>query len=207
MLDVGIADDELLNEEALKTIYALIKITKEKVISRMKDKNIEKNSPGKSNLQKCYSENKVYEESDLGDYSSQEITPQKRERQKFNTWRGQLGHTRPKRRPLSLSIPNNMDLPDDYLDDNNSEILMKKSSLKSIQSSLNSLDKSVKSASAKNVAMPRNYGLSRRWLGPVRYPVTPCKNSNTESAIADENVIRRHFVYGAGDSDEDQIFL
>lgn len=206
-LDVEITDDELLNEEALKTIYALIKLTKDKVISRMKDKSGRQNTPNKSNLQKCYSENKINEESDIGNYSSQENTPQKRNSQKFNTWRGHLMNNRPKRRPLSLSIPTDIDLPDDYLDGND---LMKRSSLKSIQSSLNSLDKSVKSTSSKNVAYPRNFGLSRRWLGPVRYPVTPCKNSNVtteNSAIVDDNVVRRRFVYGAGDSDEDQIFL
>ncbi|XP_075980191.1 tyrosine-protein phosphatase non-receptor type 13-like [Anticarsia gemmatalis] len=208
-LDVQISDDELLNEEALKTIYALIKLTKDKVISRMKDKSSRQTTPNKSNLQKCYSENKVYEESDIGNYSSQENTPQKKNSQKFNTWRGQIPNARSKRRPLSLSIPADVDLSDDYLNDNSSDLL-KKSSLKSIQSSLNSLDKSVKSSSSKNVALPRNFGLSRRWLGPVRYPVTPCKNSNVEtepSAIVNENVTRRHFVYGAGDSDEDQIFL
>ncbi|CAH0694425.1 unnamed protein product [Spodoptera exigua] len=209
-LDVEITDDELLNEEALKTIYALIKLTKDKVISRMKDKSSKHSTPNRSNLQKCVSENKVYEESDLGNYSSQENTPQKRNAQKFNTWRGQFPqNNRSKRRPLSLSIPTDIDLPDDYLNDN-SEDLLKKTSLKSIQSSLNSLDKSVKSGSSKNVALPRNFGFSRRWLGPVRYPVTPCKNSNVETepgAIVSANVTRRHFVYGAGDSDEDQIFL
>lgn len=207
-LDVEITDDELLNEEALKTIYALIKLTKEKVISRMKDKSSRQNTPNKSTLQKCYSDNKINEESDIGNYSSQESTPQKRNAQKFNTWRGHLVSNRPKRRPLSLSIPTDMDLPEDYLDGND---LIKRSSLKSIQSSLNSLDKSVKSStSSKNVALPRNFGLGRRWLGPVRYPVTPCKNSNIttdNSAIVDDNVVRRRFVYGAGDSDEDQIFL
>ncbi|XP_045774650.1 tyrosine-protein phosphatase non-receptor type 13-like [Maniola jurtina] len=201
-LDVEIMDDELLNEEALKTIYALIKLTKDKVISRMKDKSSRQTTPNRSNLQKCYSENKVYEESDIGNYSSQENTPQKRNSQKFNTWREQLVN-RPKRRPLSLSIPTDVNVPDDYLNDNS---FMKKTSLKSIQSSLNSLDS--KSNSSKNVALPRNFGLSRRWLGPVKYPVTPCKNTNnTESAIVDSNVIRRHFVYGTGDSDEEQIFL
>lgn len=208
-LDVQISDDELLNEEALKTIYALIKLTKDKVISRMKDKCSRQTTPNQSNLQKCFSENKVYEESDVGNYSSQENTPQKRDSQKFNTWRGQFTNTRTKRRPLSLSIPAHVDLSDDFLNDHSSDLL-KQSSLKSIQSSLNSLDKSTKSSSSKNVALPRNFGLSRRWLGPVRYPVTPCKNSNIEtetSAIVNENVTRRHFVYGAGDSDEDQIFL
>ncbi|XP_028173685.1 tyrosine-protein phosphatase non-receptor type 13-like [Ostrinia furnacalis] len=209
-LDGEITDDELLNEEALKTIYALIKLTKEKVISRMKDKSSRQSTPNKSNLQKCFSEVQVNEESDIGNYSSQESTPQKRNglaKGKFNTWRGHLPNNMPKRRPLSLSIPTDMDLPEDYLDDNE---LLKKSSLKSIQSSLNSLDKSVKSTSSKNVALPRNFGLGRRWLGPVRYPVTPCKNSNNtteNSAIVDNNIIRRRFVYGAGDSDEDQIFL
>ncbi|XP_013166464.1 PREDICTED: tyrosine-protein phosphatase non-receptor type 13-like [Papilio xuthus] len=205
-LDVDLADDELLNEEALKTIYALIKLTKEKVINRMKDKSSAQNTPNKSNLKKCYSENKVYDESDMADYSSQENTPQKKDKQKFNTWRGEMTITR-QRRPLSLSIPNNIDLPGEYLDDSKSDILLKNSSLKSIQSSINSLDKSEKNASVKNVALPRNYGLGRKWLGPVRYPVTPCKNSNIDSAIVNDNVVRRHFVYGAGDSDEDQIFL
>nr|XP_021195361.2 tyrosine-protein phosphatase non-receptor type 13 [Helicoverpa armigera]XP_049703803.1 tyrosine-protein phosphatase non-receptor type 13 [Helicoverpa armigera] len=208
-LDVEITDDELLNEEALKTIYALIKLTKDKVISRMKDRSSKQSTPIKGNLQKCHSENKVYEESDLGNYSSQENTPQKRNSQKFNTWRGQMNNNRSKRRPLSLSIPRDVDLPDDYLNDH-SDDLLQKTSLKSIQSSLNSLDKSAKSSSSKNVALPRNFGLGRRWLGPVRYPVTPCKNNTAEtgsSAIVNENVTRRHFVYGAGDSDEDQIFL
>lgn len=196
-LDGDITDDELLNEEALKTIYALIKLTKEKVISRMQDKASRQNTPIKSNLQKCFSEIKVYEESDIGNYSSQESTPQKKGT-KFNTWRGQIPNGRPKRRPLSMSIP-----ADVHLDlDNNM-----KNSLQSIQSSVDSLDKSVKSSSSKIVALPRNYGLGRRWLGPVRYPVTPCKNNPTESAIADDNVVKRHFIYGAGDSDEDQIFL
>lgn len=207
-LDVDITDDELLNEEALKTIYALIKLTKEKVISRMKDKSAKRNNLSMNNLQKCYSENKIYEESDVGNYSSQEDTPQKKSAQKFNTWRGQLTSSRPKRRPLSLSIPNNVHIPDDYLNENTENVLTK-SSMNSIQSSLKSLDQSVKSSSVKNVALPRNFGLSRRWLGPVRYPVTPCKNSNitdTESAI-DGNVVRRHFIYGTGDSDEEQIFL
>lgn len=197
-----------MNEEALKTIYALIKLTKEKVISRMKDKSAKQNNLSMNNLQKCYSENKIYEESDVGNYSSQEDTPQKKSAQKFNTWRGQLTSSRPKRRPLSLSIPNNVHIPDDYLNEETENVLTK-SSMKSIQSSLNSLDQSVKSSSVKNVALPRNFGLSRRWLGPVRYPVTPCKNSNitdTESAI-DGNVVRRHFIYGTGDSDEEQIFL
>ncbi|XP_072944644.1 tyrosine-protein phosphatase non-receptor type 13-like [Epargyreus clarus] len=204
-LDLEITDDELLNEEALKTIYALIKLTKEKVISRMQDKSGRHSTPDKSNLQKSYSENKinkVHEESDVVD-SSQENTPQKRNAQKFNTWRGQVPY-RPKRRPLSLSIPSDVHLPENYLNDDSGNLLMK-SSLKSIQSSLNSLDNS----KGKIVAVPRNFGLSRRWLGPVRYPVTPCKNSNinTGSAIVDGDVVRRHFVYGAGDSDEDQIFL
>ncbi|XP_030036476.2 tyrosine-protein phosphatase non-receptor type 13 isoform X1 [Manduca sexta] len=208
-LDADITDDELLNEEALKTIYALIKLTKEKVINRMKDKSSKQSTPDKSNLQKSYSENKVFEESDIGNYSSQENTPQKNTH-KFNTWRGQIPN-RPKRRPLSLSVPTDVDLPENYLD-NVSDDLMKKSSLKSIQSSLNGLDRS-KSNSAKSVALPRNFGLSRRWLGPVRYPVTPCKNINMvtdvndSSAIVEGNIMRRHFVYGAGDSDEDQIFL
>ncbi|XP_023946407.1 tyrosine-protein phosphatase non-receptor type 13 [Bicyclus anynana] len=201
-LDAELTDDELLNEEALKTIYALIKLTKDKVINRMRDKSSRQATPNKSNLQKCYSENKVYDESDVGNYTSQENTPQKKNAsQKFNTWRGQLTN-RPKRRPLSLSIPTDVNIPEDYLDDDD---FMKKSSLKSIQSSLNSLDKSIKSSSSKNVALPRNYGLGRKWLGPVRYPVTPCKNN--PSHAMDSNVIRRHFVYGTGDSDEEQIFL
>ncbi|XP_039756290.1 tyrosine-protein phosphatase non-receptor type 13-like isoform X2 [Pararge aegeria] len=201
-LDVEITDDELLNEEALKTIYALIKLTKDKVISRMKDKSSRQTTPNRSNLQKSYSENKVCDETDIGNYSSQENTPQKKTTsQKFNTWRGQL-MSRPKRRPLSLSIPTGVNIPDDYLNDDS---IMKRSSLKSIQSSLNSLDKSIKSSSSKNVALPRNYGLSRRWLGPVRYPVTPCKNNPTDAI--NSNIIRRHFVYGTGDSDEEQIFL
>ncbi|XP_049876005.1 tyrosine-protein phosphatase non-receptor type 13-like [Pectinophora gossypiella] len=205
-LDLDLTDDELLNEEALKTIYALIKLTKEKVISRMKDKSSRQTTPVKCNLQKCFSENKVYEESDVGNCSSQESTPERRNAQKFNTWRG-LGNIRPKRRPLSLSIPSGVDLPADFLNDNSA--LLKKSSLKSIQSSLDSLDKSVKSGSSKIVPLPRNFGLGRRWLGPVRYPVTPCKNSGAveDSAISEDNIIRRHFIYGAGDSDEDQIFL
>ncbi|XP_053610540.1 tyrosine-protein phosphatase non-receptor type 13-like [Plodia interpunctella] len=201
-LDIEITDDELLNEEALKTVYALIKLTKDKVIKRMKDTS--RQTTPNSNLQKCYSENRVYE-TDTGE-SSKDTTPQKRQTQKFNTWRGQFPNLKPKRRPLSLSIPTDVDLSDDYLD--NGDMLLQKSSLKSIQSSLNSLDKSVKSS--KSVALPRNFGLSRRWLGPVRYPVTPCKNSSgvpIESAIPDENVVTRHFVYGAGDSDEDQIFI
>lgn len=168
-LDGEITDDELLNEEALKTIYALIKLTKEKVISRMKDKVSRENTPVKSNLQKCFSEIKVYDESDVGNYSSQESTPQKKGL-KFNTWRGQP-NARLKRRPLSLSIPIDVDLSDDCLDRDG----MLKNSLPSMQSSLNSLDKSVKSSSSKNVALPRNYGLGRRWLGPVRYPVTPAR--------------------------------
>lgn len=202
-IDGEITDDELLNEEALKTIYALIRLTKDKVISRMKDKS-RQTTPNNSGLQKSYSENKVYDESDVGNYSSQESTPQKKTSQKFNTWRGQLPNNRLKRRPLSLSVPGDVDIPLDYLDDD--EDLLKKSSLRSIQSSLNNLDKE-KSESAKNVALPRNFGLSRRWLGPVRYPVTPCKNSNTETSAIDCNVMRRHFVYGVGDSDEEQIFL
>ncbi|XP_047535619.1 tyrosine-protein phosphatase non-receptor type 13-like [Vanessa atalanta] len=204
-LDVEITDDELLNEEALKTIYALIKLTKEKVISRMKEKSVKENIIIGSNLQKCQSEIKVYEKSDLGNYSSHEDTPQKKSAQKFNTWRGQLTNSRPKRRPLSLSIPTDVHIPDDYLNEKTNNPLTRKS----IQSSINSLDQSVKSSSIKNVALPRNFGLSRRWLGPVRYPVTPCKNSNiidTECAI-DGNVVRRHFIYGTGDSDEEQIFL
>lgn len=192
-LDGDLTDDEVLNEEALKTIYALIKLTKDKVISRVKDKSNRQSTPNINILQKCSSENQVYEESDMTDYSSRENTPQKKA-QKFNTWRGQLNF-RPKRRPLSLSVPSEL-VPDDYLNEDE----LKKSSLKS---SVTSLDKS-----AKNVALPRNFGLSRRWLGPVRYPVTPCKNNIIEQPSAMEgNVVRRHFVYGAGDSDEEQIFL
>lgn len=202
-LDGEITDDELLNEEALKTIYALIKLTKDKVISRIKDKSRQA-VPVSSDLQKCYSENKVYEESDFGNYSSQESTPQKKSTLKFNTWRGQLPNSRPKRRPLSLSVPAEVDLPSDYLDA--SEDLLKKSSLRSIQSSLNNLDRT-KGDSVKNVPLPRNFGMSRRWLGPVRYPVTPCKNSNTVTSAIEGDVLKRHFIYGAGDSDEDQIFL
>lgn len=204
-LDVEITDDELLNEEALKTIYALIKLTKEKVISRMKDRSSRLNTPNKGNLQKCFSENIVYEESDFGNYSSQDSTPQKKNSLKFNTWRG-LANTRSKRRPLSLSIPSGVHLSQDYLNDASGELL-KQTSLKSIQSSLTSLDKSVKSSSSKTVPLPRNFGFSRKWLGPVRYPVTPCKNSNTPENVVNDDVIRRHFVYGVGDSDEDQIFL
>ncbi|KAM3959646.1 tyrosine-protein phosphatase non-receptor type 13 [Aphomia sociella] len=208
-IDVEITDDELLNEEALKTVYALIKLTKEKVIKRMKD-NSRLNTPNKNNLQKCYSENRVYEESDTGG-SSREVTPHKRNTQKFNTWRGQFPNSRPKRRPLSLSIPTDVDLSENYLNDDTGEAIMNKSSIKSIQSSLNSLDnKSVRSTSSKSVPLPRNFGLGRKWLGPVKYPVTPCKNTNTTvetSAIVDDTVVRKHFVYGAGDSDEDQIFL
>ncbi|CAH0720555.1 unnamed protein product, partial [Brenthis ino] len=203
-LDADLTDDELLNEEALKTIYALIKLTKEKVISRMKDKSNRQSTHNSSNLQKCSSENKVYEESDVGNYSSQENTPQKKNTQKFNTWKGHLNN-RHKRRPLSLSIPADVHISDNYLNDDD---LIKKSSLKSIQSSLNSLDKSVHSGSLKNVAFPRNFGLSRRWLGPVRYPVTPCKNDVAKMENAMEgNVVRRRFIYGTGDSDEEQIFL
>lgn len=206
-LDLELTDDELLNEEALKTIYALIKLTKEKVISRMKDRSSRQNTPNKSNLQKCFSENKVYEESHLTDYSSQENTPHKHNSQKFNTWRG-LANSRPKRRPLSLSIPAGVNLPEDYLDSSSKNVLTQ-SSLKSIQSSLNSLDQQSMTGSLKNVALPRNFGFGRRWLGPVRYPVTPCKNSNIseEGNAIEDNVVRKHFVYGAGDSDEDQIFL
>lgn len=204
-VDVELTDDELLNEEALKTIYALIKLTKEKVISRMKDKSSRQPTPN-TNLQKCVSEKNVYKESDLGDYLSQENTPEKRSVHKFNTWRGKINDSRPKRRPLSLSIPKEIDIPEDYLNDEGN--ILHKTSLKSVRSTL-SIDKSEKSSSSKNVALPRNFGFSRRWLGPVRYPVTPCKNSNVtcESAISDGNILRRHFIYGAGDSDEDQIFL
>ncbi|KOB68141.1 Tyrosine-protein phosphatase [Operophtera brumata] len=209
-LDGELTDDELLNEEALKTIYALIKLTKEKVINRIKDKSRKQTTPNRSNLQKSVSENNVYGETDFGNYSSEENTPQKRNAQKFNTWRGQfnLKSGKLKRRPLSLSIPADKELSENYLDEN-TEDLLKWTSLKSIQSSLNSIDKSVKSSSSKNVALPRNYGFSRKWLGPVRYPVTPCKNNvvTDGSAIPDGNVLRRHFIYGAGDSDEDQIFL
>lgn len=210
-LDGEFTDDELLNEEALKTIYALIKLTKEKVISNMRDKSSRQTTPSKINLQKSVSEKNIFEDYDsMGTYPSQEDFSPKRNMQKFNTWRCQVDNGRPKRRPLSLSIPTDMELPKDYLNDNK-EDLLNKSSLKSIQSSLNSIDKSVKSGSSKSVALPRNFGFSRKWLGPVRYPVTPCKNSNVaseDSAIPDDgNVLKRHFVYGAGDSDEDQIFL
>lgn len=209
VLDGELTDDELLNEEALKTIYALIKLTKEKVINRIKDKSSKQTTPNRSNLQKSISEKNVYEESNFGNFSSQEQTPQKKNSQKFNTWRGQFNlNANPKRRPLSLSIPTDIELPDNYLDENTEDI-MKRTSLKSIQSSLNSVDKSVKSCSAKSVALPRNYGFSRKWLGPVRYPVTPCKNNIVTDVVEspDGNVQRKHFVYGAGDSDEDQIFL
>lgn len=199
--DLEITDDELLNEEALKTIYALIKLTKEKVINHMKEKG-SLNTPNRRYLHKCLSENRVYDESDVGNYSSQENTPEKTDNQKFNTWRG---HTKlkMKRRPLSLSIPTHVNLPDDFLNSEVSEEVFNKTSLKSIQSSLNSLDKA--GEVPRNVALPRNFGLSRKWLGPVRYPVTPCKN--TEGApVAD--VVKRHFVYGAGDGNSgDQIFL
>ncbi|XP_059057855.1 tyrosine-protein phosphatase non-receptor type 13-like [Achroia grisella] len=206
-IDVEITDDELLNEEALKTVYALIKLTKEKVIKRMKD-NSKQNTPNRSNMQKCYSENRVYEESDMGG-SSREATPLKQNQQKFNTWRGHFPNARHKRRPLSLSIPADVDLTEHYFNGDTEEAILKGSSIKSIQSSLNSLDcKSVKSSSAKSVPLPRNFGLGRKWLGPVKYPVTPCKNTTTpieSSAITNDAVVRRHFVYG--DSDEDQIFL
>lgn len=210
-LDGEFTDDELLNEEALKTIYALIKLTKEKVISKMRDKCSKQTTPNKSNLQNSVSEKNVNEEFDeMGIYSSQENTPPKKNIHKFNTWRSQGYIGMPKRRPLSLSIPTDLELSDDYLD-NNTKDLLKKSSLKSIQTSLNSIDRSIKSRSSKNVALPRNFGFSRRWQGPVRYPVTPCKNSNIVSDVNaipdDRNVLKRHFVYGAGDSDEDQIFL
>lgn len=208
-LDAELTDDELLNEEALKTIYALIKLTKDKVITRMKDKSSRQTTSNQSNLQKCHSEYRVYDDSDIGEYSSQESTPQKKP-QKFNTWRGHINSSKCKRRPLSLSIPADVNLSENYLD-GNIDNLMKRSSLKSIQSSLNSLDKS-KSSSVKNVALPRNFGLSRRWLGPVKYPVTPCKNNGnigetSDTSAIDNVVMRRHFVYGVGDSDEDQIFL
>ncbi|XP_041981789.1 tyrosine-protein phosphatase non-receptor type 13-like [Aricia agestis] len=196
-LDVEITDDELLNEEALKTIYALIKLTKEKVISRMKDRS----SLTSSSLQKCYSENKVYDDSNI---MQEKSLPQKKSL-KFNTWRGQE-NDRLKRRPLSLSIPTDVHLSENYLNDERTSELFKKSSLKSLHSEMDGLDKS-ESDSVKNVALPRNFGLSRRWLGPVKYPVTPCKNtSGLESAI-DNNIVRRHFIYGTGDSDEEQIFL
>ncbi|CAG9565037.1 unnamed protein product [Danaus chrysippus] len=132
-LDAEGTDDELINEEALKTIYALIKLTKEKVINKMQDKSTKQNTPNWSNLKKYHSENKVYE-SDVG--SSQENTPQKKNNIKFNTWRGQLTE-KPKRRPLSLSIPTDITIPDDYLNDDE---VMNKTSLKSIKSSLNSID-------------------------------------------------------------------
>ncbi|CAG4988337.1 unnamed protein product [Colias eurytheme] len=205
-LDAELTDDELLNEEALKTIYALIKLTKEKVVNRIKEKSSRQNTPVRSNLQKCYSENRVYDESDLGDQSSQDNSPAKKNDQKFNSWRGIVPNSKYKRRPLSLSIPSDVNLPDNYLDDTSD--ILKKSSLKSIQSSLNSVDKTGNSGSMKNVALPRNFGLSRRWLGPVKYPVTPCKNTNTDNTAVSSDVVRtRHFVYGTGDSDEDQIFL
>ncbi|KAG7312496.1 hypothetical protein JYU34_002015 [Plutella xylostella] len=200
--DIEITDDELLNEEALKTIYALIKLTKEKVISRMKDKDYRR-TPNKG-LQKCHSENRVYEETDAVDYS-REATPRG---QKFHTWRGGGGVPARSRRPLSLSVAADTPFTDHFLHHGLPDDLMKKTSLKSIKSSLNSLDnKSVNSCgSAKNVALPRNYGLSRKWLGPVRYPVTPCKNGDPpDGAIKD--VVKRHFVYGAGESENDQIFL
>ncbi|VVD00607.1 unnamed protein product [Leptidea sinapis] len=190
-LESDFTDDELLNEEALKTIYALIKLTKERVV-QTKDETSNFNTPD-NNLQKCHSVNKLYHETDFN---------VKREHPNYNTLHcnGKI-----KRRPFSLSVPSNVDLPDDYLDSQD-DILLKKSSLKSIESSLKSIDKSVKSCSTSNVALPRNFGFCRRWLGPVKYPVTPCKNSNTDSAINNDTVTR-HFVYGAGDSDEDQIFL
>lgn len=206
--DLDITDDELLNEEALKTIYALIKLTKDKVINRIKEKG-SLNTPNRKMLQKCLSENKMYDEFDIGDYTSQESTPDKRNNQKFNTWRGQVHH-RPKRRPLSLSIPTDFNLPDDYLNDKlTNDILLKKSSLKSIQSSLNEInDNSKQNIVSRNIALPRNFGLSRKWLGPVRYPVTPSKNSNVEnSVIIKGDVVRRRFIYGAGESEDDQIFL
>ncbi|XP_047521628.1 tyrosine-protein phosphatase non-receptor type 13-like [Pieris napi] len=203
-MDAELSDDELLNEEALKTIYALIKLTKEKVVNRIKDNSSIEVTPRKSNLQKCYSEIRVNDDSDLGDLSSQGNTPEKNNEKKFNTWRGNVLE-KYKRRPLSLSIPTEVNLPDDYLD-KSCEDSFNKSSLKCIQSCQIEKDKEEKSDLAKSIALPRNFGFSRRWLGPVRYPVTPCKNSNM-SAIPSDDVVRRHFIYGAGDSDEDQIFL
>lgn len=202
-LDTEITDDELLNEEALKTIYALIKFTKEKVINRIKEKPTRQNSPNERSLYKSSSENKVYEENDLGTCSSQEDTPQKKN--KFDTWRSCVSDSRPRRRPLSLSIPKEINF-DRYLDENNK---IKKSSLVCLQSGPSGPSDD-DSNSVKNVALPRNFGLSRKWVGPVRYPVTPCKNVAPEAGAAsrsDGDVTRRHFVYGIGDSDEDQIFL
>ncbi|GBP58588.1 FERM and PDZ domain-containing protein 2 [Eumeta japonica] len=206
--DVEIVDDELLNEEALKTIYALIKLTKDKVISHMKDRN-HGNSSQSLAIHKCLSENEVYNENDVEVAVVKDASYQKRGKQKFNTWRGEFP-IKPKRRPLSLSIPDDVHLSQGSHDKLSGDLVIKNSSIKSIQSSLNDLDKNEKYNAQRAVALPRNFGLSRKWLGPVRYPVTPCKNNgiptDKKSAIESE-VVRKHFVYGAGDSDDDQIFL
>lgn len=48
------------------------------------------------------------------------------------------------------------------------------------------------------IAMPRSLGLSRKWRGPVRYPVTPIKNVDENDADS--------FNY-VSTSDEEQVFI
>lgn len=45
------------------------------------------------------------------------------------------------------------------------------------------------------IALPRSLGLSRKWRGPVRYPVTPVKNDDTDA----DNYVST--------SDEEQVFI
>lgn len=47
------------------------------------------------------------------------------------------------------------------------------------------------------IAVPRSLGLSRRWRGPVKYPVTPIKKINTQ--LCDSTFLST--------SDEEQIFI
>lgn len=59
------------------------------------------------------------------------------------------------------------------------------------------------------IALPRSLGLSRKWRGPVRYPVTPVKNviiagGSADVELASLSSLNNHYL---STSDDEQVFI
>lgn len=224
--------DDMLNIEALKTINVLLALTKRNIERKTSLKNLDghinANNPQiSSNIQFEGPSDKV----DTYQYSSStESTPSKKHRVKHHSFNMNYEENKnPKRRPLSVHIPADINIFDTSLDTtmssldgfnfktrscDNITILKGNQSLVGNANSLSQLKltpvKNMNEFSSKfNQGLPKNAAFSRKWAGHVKYPVTPSKvaSNNTSKRSENENVESNGFVCENTISDEEQIFI
>lgn len=224
--------DDMLNIEALKTINVLLALTKRNIERKTSLKNLDGHiNPSKSQISSNIQFEGPSDKVDSYQYSSStESTPSKKHRVKHHSFNMNYEENKnPKRRPLSVHIPSDVNIFDTSLDTtmssldgfnfktrscDNITILKGNQSVVGNANSLSQLKltpvKNMNEFSSKfNQGLPKNAAYSRKWAGHVKYPVTPSKVAlnNMSKRSENENVEPNDFVCENTFSDEEQIFI